>query len=81
MRHFAEDLLREGVRVDYVPLDAPGNSGSLTEELRRAIDRHRADRLVVTEPGEWRVWELMRRWHEELGMEVEIRRRAGRRFL
>ncbi|GJE28256.1 cryptochrome/photolyase family protein [Methylobacterium organophilum] len=79
MRHFAAELEAEGVRVDYVRLDAEGNTGSFTEELERAIARHDPERVVVTEPGEWRVWEMMQAWREELSVPVEIR--ADNRFL
>jgi deoxyribodipyrimidine photolyase-related protein len=60
MRHFAESLRSEGIQVDYIRLDEKSNSGSLTGELRRALLRHPMDRLVMTEPGEWRVWHYMR---------------------
>jgi deoxyribodipyrimidine photolyase-related protein len=42
-----------------------GNSGSFTGELKRAIGRHGADRILVTEPGEWRVRQDMETWAEE----------------
>lgn len=73
MRHFAADLAAEGVAVDYVRLGAPGNTGSFTGELKRAVARHRPDRIVVTEPGEWRVWEMMRGWRADGPVPVEIR--------
>ncbi|MBL8698754.1 MAG: cryptochrome/photolyase family protein [Alphaproteobacteria bacterium] len=73
MRHFAEALRARGILVDYVTLDAPGNSGSFTGELARAVGRHRADRVVVTEPGEWRVLAMMRDWADGIGVPVEIR--------
>ncbi|WP_193552308.1 cryptochrome/photolyase family protein [Oleisolibacter albus] len=73
MRHFAGELAGTGVHVDYVRLDADGNSGSLDGELRRAIDRHRPRRIELTFPGEWRVLEMMRAWQAELGLPVEIR--------
>ncbi|WP_082503917.1 cryptochrome/photolyase family protein [Methylobacterium sp. Leaf117] len=73
MRHFAAELDGEGIAVDYVRLDAPGNTGSFTGELERAIARHAPDRIVVTEPGEWRVWEMMQAWRDDLGLPVEIR--------
>ncbi|WP_336486302.1 cryptochrome/photolyase family protein [Methylobacterium nigriterrae] len=79
MRHFALELEREGVSVDYVRLDAPGNTGSFTGELERALARHRPDRVVVTEPGEWRVHEMMLAWREDLPVALEIR--ADNRFL
>ena len=55
MRHFAEELRGRGIAVDYVRLDAPGNTGSFTGELERALARHQPDHVVITEPGEWRV--------------------------
>jgi deoxyribodipyrimidine photolyase-related protein len=73
MRHFAESLRAEGLQVDYVRLDAAGHSGSFTGELGRALSRHPVDRIVVTEPGEWRVWDFMRTWGTAFGIPVEIR--------
>lgn len=73
MRHFAESLRAEGITVDYVRLDDQGNSGSFTGELDRALSRHSADRVIVTEPGEWRVWEFMQSWTLGFGIPVEIR--------
>lgn len=73
MRAFARELKAEGIRVDYVELDAKGNSGFLGGELRRAIARHRPDRVTLTEPGEWRVREMFDDWREELDCDVVIR--------
>lgn len=73
MRHFAATLAAEGVAVDYVRLDDPENTGSFTGELTRAVARHRPARVVVTEPGEWRVYETMCGWSEALDVPVEIR--------
>jgi len=78
MRHFARALQARGVRVDYVRLDDPENTQSLRGEMLRAVQRHRPERVVATEPGEWRVAEDIRRWQacladEADGQEVEIR--------
>ena len=73
MRHFAEALRARGVTVDYVRLDDPENSGSFSGEVARAASRHAFSRLVVTEPGEYRVLQAMRDWQSELGIPVEIR--------
>ncbi|MEC7437511.1 MAG: cryptochrome/photolyase family protein, partial [Pseudomonadota bacterium] len=73
MRHFAETLRAGGVTVDYVRLEDPENSGSFSGEVARAASRHQVDRLVVTEPGEYRVLQAMRDWQSELGIPVEIR--------
>ncbi len=73
MRHFAEALAAEGVRVDYVRLDEPDNTGTFGGELRRAVARHRPDRVVLVRPGEWRVWQDARGWAEATGVPVDIR--------
>jgi deoxyribodipyrimidine photolyase-related protein len=73
MRHFAEELRKEGIRVDYVRLDDSENTGSFTGELRRAVARNRPSRVVATEPGEWRVREMMLGWSGEINIPVEIR--------
>lgn len=73
MRHFAAALEEDGIQVDYVRMDSRGNSGSFSGEIKRALQDRQYDRLVVTEPGEWRVLEMMRGWQENLGIPVEIR--------
>ena len=73
MRHFAAELTARGVAVDYVRLDDPANTGSLRGEALRAIARHRPDRVVLTEPGEWRLLEDVRHWQALAGLEVDIR--------
>ena len=77
MRHFAAELVAQGVAVDYVRLDDANNSGSLTGEVERALARHGLTRVVVTEPGEWRVRKLIDGWAERVGVEV----RPDERFL
>ena len=72
MRHFAESLRQAGWDVDYVRLDEPANSGSFSGELERAIARHDPERVVITEPGEWRVRAAMESWSERFGLPVEI---------
>lgn len=62
MRHFAAELRQAGWQVDYVTLDDPANTGSLGGEVRRALARHGLDKVVVTEPGEWRLLSEMQDW-------------------
>jgi deoxyribodipyrimidine photolyase-related protein len=64
MRHFAEELRAAGWTVEYVTLDDPENTGSLGGEVQRAVERHSCSRVVVTEPGEWRLMEDMRGWSD-----------------
>jgi deoxyribodipyrimidine photolyase-related protein len=72
MRHFAESLREDGWTVDYVRLDDDGNSGSFTGELMRTTRRHGPDRILATEPGEWRVRQDMETWADETGLPVDI---------
>src|SRR3712207_7303795 len=48
-------LFRSGVDVRYVALDDPQNSGDLNGEVLRALENGAFDRVVITEPGEWRL--------------------------
>jgi deoxyribodipyrimidine photolyase-related protein len=73
MRHFAEDLRTEGLNVDYRTLETTGDEGSFRSALADAVERHRPERIVVTEPGEWRVREDMFGWESAVGVPVEIR--------
>jgi deoxyribodipyrimidine photolyase-related protein len=73
MRHFAEKLRGSGYPIDYVGFEDEGNSGDFTGELKRALARHRPERVLVTEPGEWRVLEIMRGWQADLDIPVLIR--------
>jgi deoxyribodipyrimidine photolyase-related protein len=71
MRHFAEELLADGMVVDYVKLDDAGNTGSISGELQRAVTRHGPEQVIVTSPGEWRVLSDLAAL--DLGIGVEIR--------
>ena len=73
MRHHAARLRELGWTVDYVTLDDPDNSGSFTGEIARAVERYAPDRIVVTEPGEWRVAAMLNQWDTRFEAEVEIR--------
>lgn len=79
MRHFAETLRREGIKVDYIKLDDPENTGSLAGELARALKRHRLSRAVMTEPGEWRLRHAFLSWQRESCTALDMR--EDNRFL
>ena len=72
MRHFAEELRGRGWSVDYVTLEAADNRGSFTAQLGDAIARHRPERLVVTEAGEWRVLQMQESWQAQFSLPVDI---------
>ena len=69
MRHFAEALQQRGIRVQYVKLDDPNNSGSVPNELRRWEALLQPDEIHMTECGDWRLEHSLRacgagiQWH------------------
>jgi len=72
MRHFAEDLRAEGFDVRYIRLDDATPARSFTDALVRAAAETTPTRIVVTEPGEYRVLEMMHAWQATLTTPVEI---------
>ena len=70
MRHFAAELRSDGWQVDYVALDDPANTGSFTGEVVRAARRHGARGVQMTEPGEWRVRQMIDTWGAASGPRV-----------
>lgn len=73
MRRFAEALALAGRPLHYTRLDDAGNRGSLGAELQAAIERLRPQRLLLTAPGDWRVWRLIKAVAEEASLPVEVR--------
>jgi deoxyribodipyrimidine photolyase-related protein len=74
MRHFAATLRDQGMNVEYVTLEDPSNGGSLKSELERTLKAYPTiERVIVTEPGEWRLLEEFRCWRDALDVQVEIR--------
>lgn len=73
MRHFAADLRAEGFDVRYIRLDDEAPCASFTDALLRTLSETAATRVIVTEPGEYRVLEMMRSWEATAPAPVEIR--------
>lgn len=59
MRHFRDAQRAAGRAVHYVELDDPANTGSFAGEVRRWADALRPERIVVLQPGDWRVRETL----------------------
>lgn len=79
MRHFSEELKQKGIKVRYIKLTDPANTGNFTGEVLRAAKAIKPECLIVTEPGEFRVKTMMESWGKLLGVPVEIR--IDNRFL
>jgi deoxyribodipyrimidine photolyase-related protein len=74
MRHFASRLEGGGKTVRYVRLDDPGNSGSLKGEVARALELGDFSKIVVVEPGEYRLKSEFETWSDHFDRPVRIRR-------
>lgn len=72
MRHFSAELQSAGWTIRYVRLDDANNGGSLTTEVKRVARDIGASEIVVTEPGEYRVKQMMETWEQETQLPVRI---------
>ena len=72
MRHYAAALRAAGYRVRYVALEDDGNSQSLEGEILRAVEELAPERMVVTEPGEWRLRDGFEALRLALAVDLEI---------
>ena len=72
MRHFAQELRAVGWTVNYRKLDDPGNTGSLIKEIKSAVIDHSCDQIIVTEPGDWRLYKKFQKLNYELPIPVTI---------
>jgi deoxyribodipyrimidine photolyase-related protein len=75
MRHFAQDLQREGVPLAYLAQ----HPGGLGDALAATLRAQPVQRVVLTEPGEWRVRQALTRAAQEAGVPIEFR--EDRHFL
>ncbi len=73
MRHFESEVRAAGYRIEYRKLDAADNLGQLDRELCRAIEKFRPQRVIVMEPGEYRIESMLKAVAQETGVAFEIR--------
>ena len=73
MRHFALALRSAGRPLHYCRLDAPGNRGSLGGQLQADVLRLQPVRLIMTEPGDWRVMRMIESVAQAQGLPLDIR--------
>ena len=72
MRHFALALKAVNRPLHYAQLDASGNQGSLAAQLQADMERLRPARLVMTEPGDWRVLQAIKAVADASSTPLEI---------
>ena len=76
MRHFRDELRIADRRVEYHELNSqPSKDRGKTfgEILRRDVKRLKPERLIIVEPGDFRVREQLQATAEELSLVLEIR--------
>jgi deoxyribodipyrimidine photolyase-related protein len=72
MRHFAVEALKAGYRVHYVTLTDRANTQSFAGEIRRAVRKFKPQRLVCTEPGDWRVRKMLMKTAAWLALPIDV---------
>ena len=60
MRHFAHGLREDGIPLVYRELSTAGEATTLASELSATLASRRVQRVVLTEPGDWRVLQALR---------------------
>ena len=60
MRHFAHGLRDDAIPLVYCELTLTGEATTLADELIATLASRRVQRVVLTEPGDWRVLESLR---------------------
>ena len=73
MRHFRDVLRGRGITVHYREVDEKENAGNFAGELKAALHRLKPQRVMVVEPGEWRVAQALEKTVRAAGLELEVR--------
>jgi deoxyribodipyrimidine photolyase-related protein len=73
MRHFADELHAAGKPLSYVKLQEAASHTTLAAQLQADISRLRPQQLVMTAPGDWRVWQQIKAVAASSGVALDIR--------
>jgi deoxyribodipyrimidine photolyase-related protein len=73
MRHFGLELKKKGYLVDYISLSDSKQYDSMTDALASVLRKRTVEKIVVTEPGEYRMQVMVDAWSKKFGVVVEIR--------
>ncbi len=72
MRHFAQTLQDKGFRVTYLSLTDKANAQNFTDNVVKYAKKLKATEICITEPGEYRVLEMIESWPDQTGLETTI---------
>lgn len=73
MRHFAAALREAGRPLHYRRLDDPATRESLAAQLAEDIRTLQPRRLVLTQPGDWRVLQALQHVARNAGLALDLR--------
>ncbi len=73
MRHFREQLRSRGWSVHYQSISDAAGGSTLCGELKHALKALKPQRMIMTEAGEWRVAESLKRLARDTGVDLEVR--------
>jgi len=73
MRHFAKELRDRQITVDYTYLDDAYNTGSLKNEVQKAIQKYRPVKIIITFPSEYRIEKDIEQWKNNFDLPIEVR--------
>ena len=73
MRHFADALREAGRPLHYRRLDDPATRASLAAQLADDIATLKPRRLVLTQPGDWRVLQALAGVARSAGLTLDVR--------
>ena len=73
MRHFRDALRGNGVRVEYAELDSRKKTGGFRERLTIDLAALRPERVILAQPGEWRVLRDLEAVCKNASIPLEVR--------
>lgn len=72
MRHFSAELTQLGYRVHYSKLDDKNNTQTLSGEISRLSKKLNANKILITWPGEYRIYSALGDLQKALAIDLII---------
>jgi len=73
MRHFRDELRTKGIEVEYTQLDDGKESDKFSTRLAIDLRALTPDKVIVTQPGEWRVLQGLEKVCRDESLPLEVR--------
>lgn len=72
MRHFAAELIKKDFKVYYQKIDDPDAESDFQRSFKKIIQKVNPKKLIVSEPGEHRVLEELKKLAESMNLILEV---------